>query len=239
MTTRGQLRVYLGAAPGVGKTYKMLEEGHRRLERGTDVVVGFVESHGRQHTEALLAGLEVVPRKTIDYRGAVVHRDGRRRGPGPPARGRAGRRAGPHQRARVAQRQALAGHRGAARRRHHRHHHGQHPAPGVAQRRRPADHRRAAAGDRAGRGGPPGRPDRAGRHDPGGAAPPDGARQHLHARRRSTRRWATTSGSATSPRCASWPCCGWPTRSTSSSTGTAPSTASTRPGRPANGSSSR
>ena len=70
MTTRGQLRVYLGAAPGVGKTYKMLEEGHRRLDRGTDVVVGLVECHGRTHTEALLAGLEPVPRKTISYRGA-------------------------------------------------------------------------------------------------------------------------------------------------------------------------
>ena len=46
----GQLRVYFGAAPGVGKTFKMLEEGHRRLERGTDVVVGFVETHGRAHT---------------------------------------------------------------------------------------------------------------------------------------------------------------------------------------------
>jgi two-component system sensor histidine kinase KdpD len=66
---RGQLRVYLGAAPGVGKTYKMLEEGHRRLERGTDVVIGFVECHGRKHTEALVDGLEVVPRKTITYRG--------------------------------------------------------------------------------------------------------------------------------------------------------------------------
>jgi len=52
----GQLRVYFGAAPGVGKTYKMLEEGHRRLERGTDVVVGFVETHGRKHTEELLEG---------------------------------------------------------------------------------------------------------------------------------------------------------------------------------------
>ncbi|MGC9671098.1 DUF4118 domain-containing protein [Planosporangium sp. 12N6] len=67
---RGQLRVYLGAAPGVGKTYKMLEEGHRRRERGTDVVVGFVECHGRRHTEALVAGLEVVPRTTVTYRGA-------------------------------------------------------------------------------------------------------------------------------------------------------------------------
>jgi len=71
MTTRGQLRVYLGAAPGVGKTFKMIEEGHRRLNRGTDVVVGFVEPHGRRLTEALLSGLEVVPRKTMTYRGST------------------------------------------------------------------------------------------------------------------------------------------------------------------------
>jgi two-component system sensor histidine kinase KdpD len=68
---QGQLRVYLGAAPGVGKTYKMLEEGHRRRERGTDVVVGYVETHGRKHTEAMLAGLEVVPRIEINYRGTT------------------------------------------------------------------------------------------------------------------------------------------------------------------------
>src|SRR6266481_5141098 len=65
------LRVYLGAAPGVGKTYRMLEEGHRRRERGTDVVVGFVETHGRPFTEAMIADLEVVPRQTITYRGAA------------------------------------------------------------------------------------------------------------------------------------------------------------------------
>jgi two-component system sensor histidine kinase KdpD len=70
MATRGRLRVYLGAAPGVGKTFKMLEEGHRRRERGTDVVVGFVEAHGRPLTEALMDGLEVLPRTTISYRGA-------------------------------------------------------------------------------------------------------------------------------------------------------------------------
>src|SRR5512143_2175410 len=69
--TAGQLRVYLGAAPGVGKTYKMLEEGHRRRERGTDVVVGYVETHARKHTEAMLAGLEVVPRIEINYRGST------------------------------------------------------------------------------------------------------------------------------------------------------------------------
>ncbi|TCN29318.1 two-component system sensor histidine kinase KdpD [Kribbella orskensis] len=67
---RGHLRVYLGAAPGVGKTYKMLGEGQRRRERGTDVVVGFVETHGREHTAAMLDGLEVIPRRILDYRGA-------------------------------------------------------------------------------------------------------------------------------------------------------------------------
>jgi two-component system sensor histidine kinase KdpD len=69
---RGRLRVYLGMAPGVGKTYKMLEEAHRRLDRGTDVVVGYVEPHGRIRTEELVAGLEVVPRRRIEYRGVVV-----------------------------------------------------------------------------------------------------------------------------------------------------------------------
>ncbi|HEY6057644.1 MAG TPA: hypothetical protein VIV06_06390, partial [Candidatus Limnocylindrales bacterium] len=69
---RGRLRVYLGMAPGVGKTYKMLDEGHRRLGRGTDLVVGFVEPHGRQHTIELLDGLEIVPRRRIEYRGVVV-----------------------------------------------------------------------------------------------------------------------------------------------------------------------
>ncbi|SEG95243.1 two-component system, OmpR family, sensor histidine kinase KdpD [Nonomuraea solani] len=68
---RGRLRVYLGAAPGVGKTYAMLGEGRRAIERGRDVVVGFVETHGRPRTAALLDGLEVIPRKTIVYRGAT------------------------------------------------------------------------------------------------------------------------------------------------------------------------
>jgi two-component system, OmpR family, sensor histidine kinase KdpD len=68
---RGHLRIYLGAAPGVGKTYAMLGEGQRRHERGTDVVVGFVEPHGRPHTEAMVDGLEVVRRRTLEYRGAT------------------------------------------------------------------------------------------------------------------------------------------------------------------------
>jgi two-component system sensor histidine kinase KdpD len=69
---RGRLRIYLGMAPGVGKTFRMLEEGHRRVERGTDLVVGFVESHGRPHTLELLDGLEVVARRRTEYRGVVV-----------------------------------------------------------------------------------------------------------------------------------------------------------------------
>jgi two-component system, OmpR family, sensor histidine kinase KdpD len=69
---RGRLRVYLGMAPGVGKTFRMLEEGHRRVERDTDLVVGFVEAHGRPHTIELLDGFEIVPRRRIEYRGVVV-----------------------------------------------------------------------------------------------------------------------------------------------------------------------
>ncbi|MBO8189788.1 sensor histidine kinase [Streptomyces spirodelae] len=69
---RGRLRVFLGAAPGVGKTYAVLSEAHRRVERGTDVVVGFVEHHDRPRTEVLLHGLEQIPRREITYRGAVL-----------------------------------------------------------------------------------------------------------------------------------------------------------------------
>ncbi|HEY6787250.1 MAG TPA: DUF4118 domain-containing protein [Trebonia sp.] len=68
---RGQLRIYLGAAAGVGKTYAMLNEGHRRAERGTDVVVAFAETHGRPNTAALLDGLEIIPRAKVPYRGTT------------------------------------------------------------------------------------------------------------------------------------------------------------------------
>jgi two-component system, OmpR family, sensor histidine kinase KdpD len=67
---RGRMRIYLGAAPGVGKTYAMLGEAHRRAARGTDVVVAFVETHNRTQTAAMLSGLEVVPRRTLEHRGA-------------------------------------------------------------------------------------------------------------------------------------------------------------------------
>ncbi|MFH8692959.1 DUF4118 domain-containing protein [Streptomyces chartreusis] len=65
---RGKLRIYLGAAPGVGKTYAMLSEAHRRVERGTDCVVAFVEHHDRPRTEVMLHGLEQIRRKDLEYR---------------------------------------------------------------------------------------------------------------------------------------------------------------------------
>jgi K+-sensing histidine kinase KdpD len=69
---RGQLRIYLGAAPGVGKTYAMLAEGQRRLARGTDVVGGLIETHGRRLTAAMAEGLEIVRRRTMSYRGTML-----------------------------------------------------------------------------------------------------------------------------------------------------------------------
>ena len=69
---RGRLKLYIGFAAGVGKTYRMLEEAHALRERGVDVVVGFVETHGRVETAALVEGLEVVPRRSIEYRGVKV-----------------------------------------------------------------------------------------------------------------------------------------------------------------------
>ena len=192
---RGTLRVYLGAAPGVGKTFAMLDEGRRRHERGTDVVVGFVETHGRAETAAQLArprgdapaaDRPTGARSSRRWTSTPCSRAGAARGPG--------RRAGPHQRARLPPREALAGRRGAPRRRHRRDLHRQRAAPRVAQRRGGAHHRRRPARDRARRGGARGRPDRAGRHEPRGAAPAHGPRQHLPARARSTPPSATTSG---------------------------------------------
>jgi two-component system, OmpR family, sensor histidine kinase KdpD len=69
---RGKLKIFLGYAAGVGKTYAMLEAAHQRLAEGVDVVAGYVETHGRAETEALLPGLEVIPRREVEYRGAAL-----------------------------------------------------------------------------------------------------------------------------------------------------------------------
>ena len=69
---RGRLKIYIGFAAGVGKTYRMLEEAHALKKRGVDVVLGFIETHGRAETAALMDGLEYLPRRTVAYRGLVL-----------------------------------------------------------------------------------------------------------------------------------------------------------------------
>lgn len=69
---RGRLKVYLGFAPGVGKTYEMLQEGQRIKRQGVDVVIGIVETHGRHETAAQIGDMEQAPRRRIEYRGVVL-----------------------------------------------------------------------------------------------------------------------------------------------------------------------
>ena len=69
---RGRLKLYLGFAAGVGKTYRMLEEAHALKKRGVDVVLAFIETHGRTETATLMEGLEYLPRRKIEYRGVVL-----------------------------------------------------------------------------------------------------------------------------------------------------------------------
>src|SRR5436190_24258289 len=69
---RARLRIYIGAAPGVGKTYEMLQEAHALRARGLDVVAGLVETYGRPDTHAQLKDLEVIPRCIVEYRGAKL-----------------------------------------------------------------------------------------------------------------------------------------------------------------------
>ena len=208
--------------------------------RGTDVVVGFVETHGRPRTAEHARRPGGHPAAQSHLPRAPVHRDGPRRRAGPRARrsrwstswptptcpasrtpsaGRtieelldAGIDVSPPSTSSTWSRSTTSSS----------------DITGVPQRETVPD-----AVVRARRAG------RTGRHDPGGAAPPDGARQHLPARTRSTRRCPTTSGPATSPRCASWRCCGSPTGSRRSCSATASNTESPPPGRPASGSWSR
>src|SRR4030081_2740177 len=72
----GRLKIFVGAAPGVGKTYEMLQSAHARLKAGIDIVVGVVETHGRAETEALLQGLEVLPRKRLEYKDQILEEMG-------------------------------------------------------------------------------------------------------------------------------------------------------------------
>ena len=193
---RGKLKIYLGFAAGVGKTYEMLQEGNRLRKQGIDVVIGYVETHGRAETIAQIGELEQVSRRKIEYRGimldemdldAVLER---------PADDRPGRRVGPHQRPRQPQSETLPRRRGIAARGHQRHHHAQHPAPGKPARHRRAGDRRSRQGAVARLRGHDGRPDRqrrpfggrppravAGRKDLSQRADPDGHGQLLRSRR--------------------------------------------------------
>lgn len=69
---RARLRIYIGAAPGVGKTYSMLEDAHAFLGEGVDVVVGFVETYGRVDTEAQIRDLEIIPKRNVEYRSVTL-----------------------------------------------------------------------------------------------------------------------------------------------------------------------
>src|ERR1041385_710641 len=69
---RGRLKVFLGMSPGVGKTYAMLEAAQHELKAGRAVVIGYVETHGRKETDALVEGLPIIPRKTIEHRGVAL-----------------------------------------------------------------------------------------------------------------------------------------------------------------------
>ena len=69
---RGKLKIFLGAAPGVGKTYEMLQAARRKQAEGIDVVVGVVETHGRAETQAMLDGLEQLPRRLVEYKGRTL-----------------------------------------------------------------------------------------------------------------------------------------------------------------------
>src|SRR5215471_21833140 len=69
---RGKLKIYIGHAAGVGKTYQMLEDAHHLKKQGVDVVAGFIETHGRTETAERITGLEVIPRRTVAYKGKTL-----------------------------------------------------------------------------------------------------------------------------------------------------------------------
>ena len=130
---RGRFRILLGAAAGVGKTYRMLQEGRQAATEGVDVVIGYLEPHDRPETAALAEGLETLPRRARRAPGVALEEMDTDASPPRPGAG-ADRRARAHERAGIAQPQALPGHRGRARRRHRRHLHRERPAPGEPER---------------------------------------------------------------------------------------------------------
>ena len=157
----------------------MLSEGQRRRGRGTQVVVGIVQTYGRPKTQALLEGMEIIPPKRLEYRGTTFEEmdteaDHRAR-----SGCRPGGRTGAHEHPGKPPSEALGGRRRPARPWDLGHHHREHPAPGQPQRRRRRDHRDSPAGDRPRLGARPRRSGRAGGHVATCAATQDDARQRL------------------------------------------------------------
>ena len=186
--TRGRHKVFLGMAAGVGKTYRMLQEGQAEALAGRDVVIGYLEPHGRVETVEQAAGLEVVPRRRVRYRDTAAGGDGPAGGPGPRPRAVPHRRAGPHQRPRDRASQALRGRPGRPGHRHRRVLQRQRPASGEPQRPGRRAHRHAGPRDRARRGPGRRRRRRAHRHHPGLTDRAPARRQGLSARSGSRRR---------------------------------------------------
>ena len=236
---KGRLRVLLGAAPGVGKTYAMLEEGPGCRPRAETSWWRSSRPTAAPRRPPCSRPRGAAPASTSTHRGVELDEMDLAGGDRPPPRRRPRRRARPHQRPRQRAREALAGRRVAARGRHRRHLDRQRAAHRVAR----ATSSSRSPGRRSARpipdaGAARRRPDRG--HRPRAAGPPRPARrgQRLPGGPRSTPLCRTTSGWATSRPSASSPCSGSPTRSTPPSRRTAPSTASTASGRPASASSS-
>ena len=236
--TRGRLKIFLGAAPGVGKTYAMLASAEAKRDDGVDVVIGVVETHGRAETQALVRGFEVIPRRRIDYKGRMLEEMDLD--------------------AILARSPQLAlvdelAHTNAPGSRHPKRYldveellaagidvytTAQHPARREPQRRRRPDHPHPRPRDRAGLDHRPRRRHRGHRHHPRRPDPAPEGGQGLRPRDRRAARSSTTSPPATSPRCASSRCAAPPSASTPSSSPTCRPTPSPAPGRPASASSS-
>ena len=149
---RARFRLYIGAAPGVGKSYRMLEDAHQLRRQGVDVVIGFIEPHGRADTKALVSDLEQVPLARARVSRGHPARDGCRSCQGAPSQDRCRRRAGTHQRPRVRPSETLRRRHRPTGRRPRRHLGGEHSAHRVAERCDRVHDRRARPRDDSGLG---------------------------------------------------------------------------------------
>ena len=196
--------------PGSARPTACCWRDSRPPTAGMDVVIGYLEPHDRTETIALAEGLETVPRRRIEHRGAWLEEMDVDAVLAARSRAGAGRRAGPHQRAGRANTQALRGHRRGARRRDRRDLDGQHPAPGEPQRPGLRADRGAGARDLPRPGAGRRRRGRADRPHPRGAAGAHPGRQGVPAgsgRHGTVELLHAPSGCR---RCASWPCARWP-----------------------------